>query len=276
MIAVTPLEQLEQTEQTFLVTGASSGIGRETARALAHQGATVVLVSRGSGTGAAVTETLRQESGNDELHFLGADLSSLAEIRRVAAEFTARFGQLDVLVNNAGAFFPSRTTTTDGLETTFALNHLSYFLLTHLLLGRLLQSPAPRIVNVASAAERFGKLHDDPLLSRGYGGWRAYAQSKLANLLFSYRLARVLAATSVTVNALHPGTVATGIGGSGRASSLLKVVRPFLKTSAQGARTVLHLAVSPVVAGVSGGYFIGGNPATSSGRSRDQGAQARL
>jgi NAD(P)-dependent dehydrogenase (short-subunit alcohol dehydrogenase family) len=264
-------------EQTFLVTGASSGIGRETARALARRGARVVLVSRGSGAGAAVTETLRKESGNDELHFLGADLSSLAEVRRVAAEFGARFGQLDVLVNNAGAFFSSRTLTADGFETTFSLNHLSYFLLTHLLLGALLQSPAPRIVNVASAAERFGRLHDDPMLSRGYGGWRAYAQSKLANLLFSYRLARVLAATPVTVNALHPGTVATGFGSGGSASSLLlKLARPFLKTPAQGAQTAIYLAASPDVAGVSGGYFIGENPARSSARSHDQGAQARL
>lgn len=265
------------TEQTVLVTGASSGIGRETARALARGGATVVLVSRASGPGAGVTDALRRETGNDRLHFLGADLSSLAEVRRLAAAFSARFGQLDVLVNNAGAFFLSRTTTADGFETTFALNHLSYFLLTHLLLENLLQSPAPRVVNVASRAESFGKLRDDPMLSKGYGGWKAYGQSKLANLLFSYQLARFLATTPVTVNALHPGTVATGIGGNGRSSSLiLKVARPFLKTPEQGAQTAIYLAASPEVAGVSGRYFIDRKPATSSRRSHDREAQRRL
>lgn len=273
MSAMTP------SEQTFLVTGASSGIGRETARALARQGATVVLVSRGSGSGAAVAETLRRESGNDKLHFLAADLSSLAEVCRIAAEFNARFGQLDVLVNNAGAFFSSRTTTADGFETTFALNHLSYFLLTHLLLESLLQSPAPRVINVASAAEAFGKVSfDDLMLSKSYNGWRAYSQSKLANLLFSYQLARVLADTPVTVNALHPGTVATGFGNgnSGPVSLLFRLARPFFKTPAQGAQTAIYLAASPVVVGVSGRYFSDRKPATSSGRSHDREAQARL
>jgi NAD(P)-dependent dehydrogenase (short-subunit alcohol dehydrogenase family) len=183
-----------------------------------------------------------------------------------------------VLVNNAGAFFSARRTTVDGFETTFALNHLSYFLLTLLLLDNLLQSPAPRIVNVASRAESFGRIcFDDPMLGRGYGGWRAYAQSKLANVMFSYQLARLLSDTPVMVNALHPGTVATGFGARAGATSLFfRAARPFLKTPAQGAQTTIHLAASPVVEGVSGRYFSDQKPASSSGRSHDREAQARL
>jgi len=267
------------TEQTVLVTGASSGIGRETARALARAGATVVLVSRASGPGAAVTDALRREIGNSELHFLGADLSSLAEVRRLAAAFSARFGQLDVLVNNAGALFPSRTLTADGYETTFALNHLSYFLLTQLLLGKLLQSPAARVVNVASSAEAFGRMHfDDLMLSENYGGWRAYSQSKLANVMFTYQLARFLADTPVTVNALHPGTVATGFGGGsgGPVGLVFRLARPFLKTPAQGAQTAIQLASAAAVAGISGRYFNDQKPASSSRRSHDRTAQRQL
>jgi NAD(P)-dependent dehydrogenase (short-subunit alcohol dehydrogenase family) len=264
--------------QTILVTGASSGIGRETARSLSRQGAAVVLVSRASGHGAEVAAALRRELDRPDIYHLGADLTSLSEIRRAAAEFSGRFGRLDVLVNNAGAFFPRRQTTVDGFETTFALNHLSYFLLTLLLLDRLLQSPTPRIVNVASSAERFGRIHfDDPMLERGYGGWRAYAQSKLANVMFSYQLARLLQHTPVTVNALHPGTVATGFGSTGGATSLLfAAARPLLKTPEQGAQTTIHLASSPEVAGISGRYFSNQKPASSSARSHDRAAQARL
>ncbi len=266
------------TEQTVLVTGASSGIGLETVRALAKQGATVVLVSRGSGSGAEVTETLRRETGNSNLHYLPADLSSLADVRRVAAEFSKRFDRLDVLVNNAGAFFSGRKTTTDGFEQTFALNHLSYFLLTHLLLPELLQSPAARVVNVASQAETFGKIHDDPMLTENYGGWKAYSQSKLANLMFTYQLARTLADIPVTVNALHPGAVATGFGGggSGVASTFLRLARPFLKTPVQGAQTVIYLASSPAVAGISGRYYSNEKPLSSSERSHDHAEQEKL
>lgn len=264
--------------RTCLVTGASSGIGRETARALAEQGAAVVLVSRASGAGAEVAEALRLELNHPDIHHLGADLTSLSDIRRAAAEFRGRFGTLDVLVNNAGAFFGARQTTADGFETTFALNHLSYFLLTLLLLDPLLESPAPRVVNVASRAESFGRIYfDDAMLERGYGGWRAYAQSKLANVMFSYQLARLLADTPVTVNALHPGTVATGFGArAGATGFFFKVARPFLKTPAQGAQTSIYLAASSAVAGVSGRYFSDQKPASSSVCSHDREAQARL
>lgn len=261
--------------RTFLVTGASSGIGRETARTLAHRGATVALVSRASGTGGEVTQKLRRESGNRELYHFPADLSSASEVRRVAAQFGEQFARLDVLVNNAGGFFRGRQTSVDGLEMTLALNHLSYFLLTHLLLEKLLQGDAPRIVNVASNAERFGNVHFDDLMLTRYGVWKAYAQSKLANLLFSYRLARLLSDTPFTVNALHPGTVATHIGGK-LGTLLMKLARPFFKTPEQGAETTLYLATSSEVAGNTGGYYSEKQLTPSSKRSHDQSAQTRL
>lgn len=263
-------------DQTFLVTGGSSGLGLETVRALAAQGAAVGLVSRASGAGAELTETLKRETGNPRLYYFPADLASRDDVRRVAAEITHRFPRLDVLVNNAGGFFLSRRTSPDGLEMTFALNHLAPFLLTQLLLDALLRSPAPRVVNVASKAETFGRLHfDDLLLTQNYGSWKAYGQSKLANLLFSYQLARLLADTPVAVNALHPGTVATNIGGRvGRV--LMKLSGPLFKTPAQGAQTILYLATAPQVAGLSGRYFIDSQPATSSPRSHDRAAQAEL
>lgn len=265
--------------RTVLITGASSGIGQETARVLAHAGATLLTVSRASGGGAEIAEQLRLETGNGEIYHFGADLSSLAEVRRLAGEVEARFSRLDVLLNNAGAFFSARQTTADGFEKTFALNHLAYFLLTHLLLKPLLASPRARVINVSSQAERFGQIHfADLMLERGYGGWKAYGQSKLANLLFSYELARRLAPTGVSVNALHPGGVASGFGGggSGVGAFVLKLVRPFFKTSAEGAQTPIYLAASPEVEGISGRYYIGRKPASSSQRSRDRELQARL
>jgi retinol dehydrogenase-12 len=263
--------------RTALVTGASSGIGRETARALARMGAVVLTISRPNGEGEAFAAHLRQTGA--EVHFFPADLSSLAEVRRVAHEIRSRFPRLDVLVNNAGAFFSERQTTAEGLERTFALNHLSYFLLTHLLLAPLLESPAARIVNVSSQAERFGRIHwDDPMLERGYNGWRAYCQSKLGNLLFSYELARRLASTPVSVNALHPGGVATGFGGGNRGvgALVLKLARPLFKSPEEGAKTSIYLAAAPEVEGISGRYFADCRPASSSWRSRDPELQARF
>lgn len=265
--------------RTALITGASSGIGYETTKALARAGATVLTVSRPSGKGAAFTERLRQETGNHDVHYLPADLANLGEVRRVAEEVRVRFTRLDVLLNNAGAFFSERQTTADGFEKTLALNHLAYFLLTHLLLEPLLESPSARIVNVSSQAERLGQIHfGNVMLERGYNGWKAYGQSKLANLLFTYELARRVASTSVSVNALHPGGVASGFGsGNGGVGALiLKLVRPFFKSPEEGAQTSIYLAASPAVEGISGRYFIDCKPASSSKRSRDQEVQARL
>ena len=263
--------------QTALVTGASSGIGLETARALAQQGMKVGLISRGSGSGAQVTETLKQETGNPDLHYFPADLSSLAEVRRVAGAVKETFGQLDVLVNNAGANFQTRQTTADGYEMTFALDHLNYFLLTQLLLESLLKSPAARIVNAASAVSNFGKIYfDDLMLKKNYGSFKAYGQAKLANIMFGYQLSRFLADTPVTVNTLHPGSVATDWSGGRIVRTLYKFIRPFLKTPAQGAETAIYLATSPEVANVSGQYFIDKKAVSSSRRSYDVQVQARL
>lgn len=244
-------------------------------RTLARRGATVVSVSRASGAGSERIRQLREETGNDHLHHFGADFTSLAEVRQVAEAFSAQFGHLDVLINNAGSFFPRRRTTPEGLELTLTVNHLSPFLLTHLLLDKLLQGSAPRIVIVASNAERFGRIHFDDLMLTNYGMWKAYGQSKLANLLFAYRLARLLSTTPITVNALHPGTVATNIGGK-LGSLLMRIARPFFLTAEQGAQTALYLATSPEVAGRSGGYYISQKPATSTARSHDQETQTKL
>lgn len=262
-----------------LVTGGSSGIGRATSAALAELGATVVTVSRASGKGEEVAAALEREAGEGRVFFMPADLSSLAEIRELAKRFKARFGRLDVLINNAGLILPKRLETADGYEMTFAVNHLAYFLLTQLLLDRLLASAPSRIVNVASAAEGFGRINfGDLMLERGYGPWKAYGQSKLANLLFSYELAKRLAGSGVSVNALHPGTVASGFGGGegGAIALLFKLARPLLVSAEEGAKTAIYLASSAKVEGVTGKYFQKQKEIASSSRSYDGEAMKRL
>ena len=238
-----------------LVTGASSGIGHEIAKALARTGATVVTVSRGGGRGDEMTSQIRRETNNSEVTFMPADLSSMSEVRDLAARFKARFERLDVLVNNAGVFMSERQLTEDGYEKTFALNHLAPFLLTHLLMEPLVKSAPARIVTTSSKGESFGKMHFDDLMLEDYGGWKAYGQSKLANLLFTYELSRRLSGTGVTANAFHPGGVATGFGlnNDGFVSTLFgTVLRPLLKTPEQGAQSGIYLASSPEVEGCNG------------------------
>ena len=269
----------DMTGKVCLVTGASSGIGFETAKALAEMGATVITVSRGSGSGEQKTETIRSQTNNRQVHFMPADLSSQAEVRRVAAEFQETFDRLDVLVNNAGMFAQERKTTNDGYELTFALNHLAYFLLTNLLVERLEQSAPARVVNVSSGAESGGNIHfDDLMLRQNYSGWKAYAQSKLANLLFTFELAKRLANKGVTVNALHPGFVATGFGQNtnGFISGAMSLIRPLARTPEKGAETVIFLASSPEVAGVTGRYFKDKELMKPSGTARDDVTQLRL
>ena len=269
----------EMTGKVCLVTGASSGIGFETAKGLAERGATVVTVSRASGDGAQKAEQIRRVTGNNAVTFMPADLSSLQDIRRVAYDFKAQYDRLDVLVNNAGLFITERKTTQDGFELTFALNHLAYFLLTNLLLERLLASAPARIVNLSSGAEQMGKMHfDDPMLTNDYSGWKAYSQSKLANLLFTYELAKRLAGTGVTVNALHPGAVATGFGqgNEGFISKAFGLFRPFMRSPEKGAETAVFLAASHAVDGVTGKYFKDKEPINASKASHDAAAQARL
>ena len=255
-----------------VVTGASSGIGRATARALARLGATLALVCRDRGRGEETVATLRAESGNAAVALFLADLSSQAEIRRLAVELCERYPAIHVLVNNAGIVNLRRSTTVDGIEAVFAVNHLAYFLLTHLLLERLRRSAPARIVNVASDAHRFGRIDLDDLgHARRYRAMRVYGSSKLANILFTYELARRLEGTGVTANCLHPGAVATRLGqNNGRlAAAITKLLRPFFRTPEQGAETAVYLASSPAVKDVSGKYFVDCREARSSRASYD-------
>jgi NAD(P)-dependent dehydrogenase (short-subunit alcohol dehydrogenase family) len=209
-----------------------------------------------------------------------ADLSVLAEVRRVAAEFLQKHNRLDVLVNNAGAYFAERRLSADGYELTFALNHLSYFLLTALLLDALKAAAPARIVNVSSGAHMLGPLDFDDLMTKDYGmaGFKAYGRSKLANVMFTYELARRLEGTGVTANALHPGGVNTGFGknNSGLVKLGMKIFGRFSLTPEQGAQTTIYLASSPEVAGVSGKYFAKCKAVPSSDASYDQAAQRKL
>ena len=244
--------------KTVVVTGANQGIGKATAVALASKGAKVVLVARDAAKGEAARAEV-EAAGKAGAELVVADISSQADVRRAAAEIKARHDRVDVLVNNAGVFVPERHVTVDGLEETFAVNHLAYFLLTRELLDVLKASGPARIVNVSSEAHRGARMHwDDLQLSQSrYRGFKAYGQSKLANLLFTYELARRLEGTDVTANCLHPGVIGSGFGQtySSALSVLIKIARPFMLTPEEGARTSVYLASSPEVQGVSGKYF---------------------
>ncbi|ETX01373.1 SDR family oxidoreductase [Candidatus Entotheonella palauensis] len=255
-----------------LITGATSGIGLITAQALAQQGARVVLVGRDATRGADSVERIKQATGHDAVDLLLADLSSQADIAKLAETFQNRYERLDVLVNNAGAIFTERQVSLDGFEMTFALNHLGYFLLTHLLLDRLKASAPSRIVNVASSAHRRGRIHLDDLQGeRTFGAWRAYCQSKLANIMFTYELANRLHDTRVTVNTLHPGFVATRFGhnNSGIKAQFLRAAQVLAISSEKGAETMIYLSGSPEVEGVSGKYFVNKHEGRSSPQSYD-------
>lgn len=244
--------------RTCLVTGATSGIGEQTALGLARLGARVLIVGRDRSRGERSRAELAEQSGNPAVELLLADLASLSDLRRLADDVAQRTRQLHVLVNNAGVVNLSRTTTADGFETTFAVNHLAYFLLTQLLLPLLERSAPARIVNVASDAHKFAPLDLDDLQSeRRYRSMRVYGASKTANLLFTFELARRLEGRAVTVNALHPGAVGTRLGHNngwlGRLATGL--MKPFFLTPEQGAETSLYLATAPELAQVSGRYF---------------------
>ncbi len=263
-----------------MVTGATSGIGLETARTLAEQGAAVALVGRSSEKGAALVEQIRQQTGNPDVEFWQADLSSLQEIRQLAESFEQRHPRLDVLVNNVGAVFLRRQVSVDGIEMTFALNHLGVFLLTNLLLDTLEASAPARIVNVSSQAHEIPSQIDLDDLGgkRRYRGMYAYGQAKLALVLFTYELARRLEGTGVTVNALHPGFVATNFAmNNGRLARLFKPLMKLVAISPQrGAETSVYLATSPEVEGISGKYFVEKSAVPSSPASYDQATATRL
>jgi len=245
--------------KTCLVTGATHGVGLATARALAAAGATVLVHGRDPGLGSSVAASLSRETGNAAVRFVRADFMHLDEVRELAQEL-ARLPRLDVLINNAGLIDGrQRHSTAEGFDATFGVNHLAPFLLTNLLLPKLEQSAPARVVVVASEAHRSaGWLDFDDLMNTRVGPWRAYARSKLANLLFVRALAKRTAASGVTVNAAHPGLVASALfRGTPRALKLLlaTVVRPFMRSAARGAETSVYLAASPEVAGKTGGYY---------------------
>ena len=261
-----------------VVTGATAGIGKETAVALAAAGARVAIVGRARDKGEHALAEIRQRSGGDVDLFV-ADLGSQRAVRALAARLTAALPRVDVLVNNAGLILDQRVLTEDGLETTFAVNHIGYFLLSRLLEPKLCASAPARIVNLASGAHRGATIRFDDLMgARAYDGWRAYAQSKLANIVFTYELARRLAGTGVTANCLHPGAVATNFANAGPALIRLavRIGRPFMKSPARGAATSIYLASSPEVEGVSGKYFVNRREARSSDESYDPEVAARL
>jgi NAD(P)-dependent dehydrogenase (short-subunit alcohol dehydrogenase family) len=262
-----------------ILTGGTSGIGRETAVSLAALGARLALICRDARRGEETVAEIAERTGHREATVHLADLSVQRDVRRVAAELLARYPRIDVLVNNAGVVNLRRTLTEDGIEAVFATNHLAYFLLTLLLLGRLRVSAPARIVNVASEAHRFGHLDFDDLgNARRYRAMRVYGQSKLANILFTYELARRLAGSAVTANCVHPGAVGTRLGhNNGTVARLLAVaLRPFFRTPAEGADTSIWLASSPDVEGVTGGYFVRRKPKRSSAATYDEATARRL
>ena len=241
-----------------LVTGANSGIGKVTAQALSAQGATLLMVCRNRQKGEMALEAIKTHSKNDGVQLFVADLSSQADIRRLAAEIQTRTPRIDVLVNNAGGINPTRTLTKDGFETTLAVNHLSHFLLTNLLLESLKASSAPRVVNVSSQAHQIGTINFDDLgLQKHYNAMKAYAQSKLANILFTYELARRLSDQKIMVNTLHPGAVNTNFGKNldGIAGFFFRSCGFLMRTPERGAETVIWLATAPELNGVTGKYF---------------------
>jgi retinol dehydrogenase 14 len=265
--------------RTVLVTGATSGIGRATALGLARSGAHVAITGRDRERTESAAREIRAAGGADVEVFV-ADLSSQVLVRRMASEVLERLPQIHVLVNNVGGYWSTRHVTSDGLERTFALNHLAPFLLTNLLLDRLEQSAPARVVTVASNAHATGRVDFNDLQGvRSYSGGRAYSQSKLANVLFSYQLARRLLGSTVTANALHPGVVRTSFGAEDPARIqrlFVPLLRPVMKSPAQGAATSIQLASAAELEQVSGRYFANRRLARSSTRSYDQAVAERL
>ena len=266
--------------KTALVTGATAGIGQVAARELARRGARVIVVGRSPSKCEATTDLIRRESGNPLVESLVADLSSQADVRKLADEVKARCPRLDILLNNAGAMFTKRRESVDGIEMTFALNHLGYFLLTNLLLDLLKASAPGRVVSVASEAHRMVSKVDfkDIEGKRKYGGWHAYGQSKLANILFTDELARRVAGTGVTANSLHPGFVASNFTeGNGAMGWFMRRLAGLIAISVEdGAKTSIYLAASPEVEGVTGRYFANSRPAEPRKPALDEAAAERL
>jgi NAD(P)-dependent dehydrogenase (short-subunit alcohol dehydrogenase family) len=265
--------------KVVLLTGGTSGIGKVAARELARREATVVVVGRDRARCEQTVAELRAETGSECVSFLEGDLSAQAEVRRVAAEFLDRYDRLDVLAHNAGAIFGERRLSADGIEMTFALNHLAPFLLTHLLLDVLKGTSRSRVVNVSSEAHRFGQIDFDDLQGvQRFNPVRAYAQSKLANVMFTYELARRVYDAGVTANALHPGFVASRFAGelTGVLGLFFRLSRPFALSPERGADTLIYLAGSDEVEGVTGKYFVRRRPRRTAPATYDPAVVTRL
>jgi retinol dehydrogenase-12 len=263
-----------------LVTGSTAGIGKVTAAVLAAQGAELIISGRNQDKAMQTVQEIKDATGNEKVSYLLADLSALDQVREMARSFLEIHSRLDLLVNNAGAFFNSRINTRFGVEKTLLVNHLGPFLLTNLLLELIKESTPARIVNVSSEGHRQGNLNFEDLgFDKGYFGMKAYGRSKLANILFTYELAQRLEGTGVTVNALHPGHIATDMW-----KTSFPVIGPALKwfmsrialSPEEGAQNTIYLATSPDVAEITGKYFIEYKPAQSSAISYDRDISARL
>ena len=266
--------------KTVVVTGGTGGIGKATAIGLAQLGARVAITGRDPSRTKQAAADISTQSGSAVVDPFPADMASQAEVRRLAAELLAAYPRIDVLVNNVGGFWATRRTTPDGLEHTLAVNHLAPFLLTNLLLDRLRESAPARVVTVSSMNQAMGRINFDDLGGeRKYSGQKAYDQSKLANVMFTYELARRLEGTRVTATVLHPGAVRTSYGKEDPSLMyrlVFPLARPFLKTPAQGAATSIYLASSRLVEGISGQYYVNCKPKATGKASYDKEAALRL
>ena len=264
--------------RTVLITGGTGGIGKAAAIGLASEGARVGITGRDRARAEAAAADIARDSGNPAVDIFVADMSSQLEVRRLAGEVLAAYPRLDVLLNNVGGFWAHRHVTADGLEHTFALNHLAPFLLTSLLLERLKASAPARVVTVSSGAQSMGQIDFDDLMGeRDYSGSRAYNQSKLANVMFTYELARRLQGTGVTATAVHPGMTSTAFSAEDPALGwLVTIMRPFMKSPRKGADTPVYLAASPEAAGLTGQFFASRKPKKTHASSYDAATTARL
>jgi NAD(P)-dependent dehydrogenase (short-subunit alcohol dehydrogenase family) len=267
-------------DKIIVVTGASSGIGLVTARTLAARGAKVVMVARNADRGEAARASVLPHSPSGQVDLLLADLAKLDDVRNLAGFLHSKYDRIDALLNNAGAMHSTLQHSAEGYEMTMAVNHLAHFALTLSVLDLLRAAHGARIVNVSSEAHRMGKvaLNDLHYQRRSFNGWSAYADSKLMNLLFTYELDRRLADTGLTVNAMHPGVVATNFASdtSRWVRGAFRLARPFLRSPEAGAETLIFLASSPTVAHTSGQYFKDNRPARSSSLSHNTFLAAKL
>jgi NAD(P)-dependent dehydrogenase (short-subunit alcohol dehydrogenase family) len=265
--------------KVVLITGGTSGIGKAAATALAGMGARVVVTGRNAARGEKALAEIRRDSGSDDVSLMLADLSRQAEVQRLAEEFRSDHDGLEVLVNNAGLILNKRNTTPEGIEETFAINHLAPFLLTDLLLDILERSTPSRIITVSSEAQKSAAIDFDDLQhARSYSAFKCYGRTKLANVMFTYELAERLEGTGVTANTMHPGAVSTNFGstGSGPFTLIFRALKPFMRSPEKGADTLIWLASAPELEGVSGRYYSDRKEILSHPQSYDPSARQRL